>query len=345
MNESRGDGSRTVEVVFEFRVGTESFMMRQSRVTFWHWLTALCIGLGGAWSVTAAEVTVVLTSDAVPYQQAYAAIAKRLAENQHRATQLLLVQLQKDPTATVINQLNESAAVIAVGTPAAVTLQQHAQLRAPLFYCLVANPAESGLLVGRANEGVTTTIPLTAQFQLIQRALPNARHVGMLYRSGHAASAQLVTEVRESLPAGWQLTAMDVPDQNSVADSINSLLERDVQVVWAQPDAGIYQQATVRTLLLASLRKRVPIFGFSVEMVRAGSLLGVGVEPAMQGMQAAELVVSRLNDPSSLPLQQHRVVTPLFKSAVNLIVAERLRITLAEEVRQSADRIFKQGDE
>ena len=40
-------------------------------------------------------------------------------------------------------------------------------------------------------------------------------------------------------------------------------------------DAAAYDAATVRSLLLASIRRKTPVFGYSPALVRAGALLGV----------------------------------------------------------------------
>ena len=59
----------------------------------------------------------------------------------------------------------------------------------------------------------------------------------------------------------------------------------------------------MRTLLLAGIRKKIPVWGFSTAFVRAGALIGVGVEPRSQGAQAAEILVKLLDDPASLKEQ------------------------------------------
>ncbi len=317
--------------------------MQQQRPSFWSGLTAMLVWLGVTTCAWGADVLVVLSSDAGPYEQAQAAIRQRLTEHQYQVKAVLLAEVQKNPE--VLQRINESLAVLAVGSAATATLHQHANLQVPLFYCLVANPQEIGLHNGGPNEGVTTTVSIFAQVGLIQQALPKARHVGMLFRSSNALGGQLVNQMRSTLPAGWQLTAIDIDEYRSVAEAINTLMGRKIDIVWTQPDVTIYQAATVRTLLLASLRQKVPTFGFSSEMVRAGSLVGVGVEPTSQGHQVSALVVQRLREGSQAQMQQHPVHSPEFKIAINLIVADRLRIGISDQLKRSADYVFKQGDE
>ena len=49
--------------------------------------------------------------------------------------------------------------------------------------------------------------------------------------------------------------------------------------------------------LLARILK-IPVWGFSTAFVRAGALIGVGVEPRSQGTQAADVLIKLLdNDP------------------------------------------------
>jgi ABC-type uncharacterized transport system substrate-binding protein len=237
-------------------------------------------------------------------------------------------------------------AFIAVGTRAAALLHAKLDAATPLVYCMVSDPETLGLAEGRQTFGVSTNVPLAAQFQLIAEALPAAKAVGLLYRSEGEKSARLLKSVKESLPKGMRLEAVAVDKHESVAKAIEALLAQEVDVVWTSPDATVYDVATVRSLLLTSIRKNTPVFGFSPAFVRAGALLGVGIDPRSQGKQAAGIVhqVLQRKTPatqSAKPLTREQCFPQAeFQIAVNLIVARKLSIALPKALVQRATQVF-----
>jgi ABC-type uncharacterized transport system substrate-binding protein len=93
------------------------------------------------------------------------------------------------------------------------------------------------------------------------------------------------------------------------------------------------------------LRRRVPVFGFSPAFVRAGALIGVGIDPHAQGRQAGELVrLSLARSPTADSIPNAVRLAPTYQLAVNLTVARKLGVTLPAEFIAHADQVFG-GDE
>jgi putative ABC transport system substrate-binding protein len=65
-------------------------------------------------------------------------------------------------------------------------------------------------------------------------------------------------------------------------------LKRKADFVLLAPDSSLYNEATARPLILASLENQLPIVGFSASFVRAGAALGIYPDYADIGRQAAE---------------------------------------------------------
>jgi putative tryptophan/tyrosine transport system substrate-binding protein len=299
---------------------------------------ALGLLLGLATPAQASAVLVVLSSDAKPYQEAQAALTEKLKQAQHSVSSIQL----KDLTGRGIDDpsVKNAAGVVAVGTEAASWVHEHLPAAVPLTYCLVADPEGAGLTTGTPVRGVSATVPLGDQIDLIRQALPKARALGCLYRSNEERDQRLVKQLRAALPEGWQLKAVAVNEHDSVAAAIDNMLDQKVQAVWTFADAALYNSAMVRALLLAGLRRKVPVFGFSPQFVRAGALLGVGISPAAQGEQAAALAVGQLaagqlpagqlpaGPAATQPAANPPPEPPQFQIAVNLIVAEALSLEL-----------------
>ena len=289
-----------------------------------------------AFPALAGQVLIVPASDAEPYAQAEAALRERLVQ-QKQAVRTLLA---KEVSAKGIEaSVGGADIVVAIGTPAAQWLHKNLPEGVRLGYCMTSNPAEAGLLDGSPAFGVTTDVPVAEQIKLIGEALPRARTIGMLYRSDRPESTAALALLNAALPSGWSVEAVAVNDFASVAAAIESITQKRIDVVWTIGDQRLYDTAAVRALLLSALRNKIPVWGFSPAFVRAGALIGIGVEPRAQGAQAADLTLRLLNDPKAVT---DRAEPPRqFQIAVNLIVAEQLGVKLPEPLTRRATFVYR----
>lgn len=283
------------------------------------------------------EVVIVISADLPPYRQAQEALTTSLA-SEHCQT-ITLEQVIADNNTLSATFPAHTDCVVAIGSAAAVWLHQRKKPIPPLIYCMVSDPLTAGLQNKPITTGVSTDIPPDQQIHLITETLPQARTIGRLYRQADQQSREAMESARALLPQGWKLETVAIDLQESPAAAIDLLLSRKIDVVWTTPDTAIWNEATVRSLLLTTLRRRVPVFGFSTAFVRAGALLGVGLEPATQGKQAAALVRDFLNQKT----MTNAVIPPIFDLSLNLVVAQKLSLTLPPTVVQRAKHIFQPG--
>jgi len=308
-------------------------------------LAALALTASGA---RAAEVTIVLSSKAGPYVKAEEELRARLVGLGHTTRTIEIGELAKKPEPG----RGSGAMFVAVGTPAATWLKANLPAQTPLVYCMTLDAEAPAPATGRKVAGVSTHVPLSVQFGLIAEALPRATTIGLLYRSDNENSARMLADATASLPKSWKLQAIAVDKHESVAKAIGVLLDSGVDVVWTAPDSSVYDVATVRSLLLAAIRSHTPVFGFSPAFVRAGALLGVGIDPAHQGRQAAGIVdlllktaAATSSGATTQPRPEQLCPAPEFQLAVNLIVARELSITLPKSLVSRAVHVFDAVDE
>ncbi len=288
----------------------------------------------------AAEVVLVMSGEA-PYQQAGSALSGELKSLGHTVKSLRLVDARKATSAGSLQALRELGLVeadvfVGVGTESAVWTKNTLDSVRPVVYCMVVDPEGAGLTGASNVFGMGTNVPLADQFHLIRQVLPGTKTVGLLYREEDPGSDRLLRDLERELPAGWRLEAIGVSGSRTASRGITELLRRDVDIVWTQPDASIYDQAAVRALLLSALRKKVPVFGFSVSFVRAGALVGIGVSPEMLGLQAAQLTDHLIDEKfTHKEGWKHK-----FEFAVNRTAAERLGVELPSEIVGRAAYVF-----
>ncbi|MBV8781790.1 MAG: hypothetical protein JO353_10370 [Phycisphaerae bacterium] len=286
--------------------------------------------------VSATAVVVVRTSDADPYSQADTTVHEHLAAHQFEVRSVLIKDVsQKGIDATI----GKPDAVVAIGTAAARWLHKELPASTKLLYCMVGNARDAGLLEGASVCGVTTDVSVSDQFKLINEALPRARAVGILYQSNTAEGKNELQLLKSGLPNDWQIETVAVNDYASIADAIETLTQKNIDVIWTTADPKLYDTASVRALLLAAVRAKIPVWGFSPAFVRAGALIGVGVEPHAQGAQVADLVVKTIADPQK---SLEPAASPNeFQIAVNLIVAEQLGIDIPESLSHRATFVYR----
>ena len=309
-------------------------LFRSPTITLWQRMlaTGILLFLVVAPSPSS-EVVIVISADLPPYRQAQEALTTSLTSEHCQV--VTLEQITTDSSKLSTN----ADCVVAIGSAAAIWLHERKSPIPPLIYCMVSDPLTAGLQKTPVTMGVSTDIPPDQQIQLITETLPQARIIGRLYRQADQQSREAMESARALLPQGWKLETVAIDLQESPAAAIDLLLSRNVDVVWTTPDTAIWNEATVRSLLLTTLRRRVPVFGFSTAFVRAGALLGVGLEPATQGKQAAALVCDVLNKKT----MTNAVTAPIFDLSLNLVVAQKLSLTLPPTVVQRAKHIFQPG--
>jgi len=175
-------------------------------------------------------------------------------------------------------------------------------------------------------------VGLDEQIKIIDSSPFKVHRIGVLNRSSSASSSAMIESVRSSIPANWELISIDLDLVKSDTDGIKDLFNKDVDLIWTLPDPSAYNSSTIKSLLIESLRRRVPVFGFSLPRVRAGAAFGIGIRPQDQGAQVAKLVIDR-----STGTHLH----PKLLVAVNLIVGERIKLVFPDSFVRAADVVFR----
>jgi putative ABC transport system substrate-binding protein len=300
---------------------------------------AIALLLLAAACANAADVVIVRTSDAEPYMQAEAALRQQLGQQMGDGCKIKSLLAREASDKGIDASIGKPDVVVAIGTASARWLHKQLPAETKLLYCMVSNPTEATLLQGHICLGVTTDVPIADQLKLVAEALPRARRIGLMYHSDTPEGKAALADLQKALPDGWQVEAVAVNDFPTVAAAIESLMQKPIDIAWTTADQKLYDTACVRDLLLNAVRAKIPVWGYSLGFVRAGALIGVGVEPAAQGRQAADLVIKTIADPSGF---KTRAVAPdHFQIAVNKIVAEQIGIEIPDSVSHRAAFIYQ----
>ncbi|MCA9277285.1 MAG: hypothetical protein KDA29_14780 [Phycisphaerales bacterium] len=282
----------------------------------------LCAGGSVAYS---AEVLILISSDTGPYKTAADEAERSLKQFGHSTHRQLLTKIDPESLA------ERSGPVVAIGGNAAVRMAQVLPESTPLYYCMTPHPDRIGLTNRAKTSGVSTDPDILAQVDLIQRSGIRVNRIGLLYKGSVESSKALRDRFEEAMPSGWALTAIDLDSTGSAAASIDLLFSEEIDIVWTAADTAVFDSSLVKALLLRSIRDRIPMFGFSHALVRAGAPFGVGFEPETQGRRVAELLNNgsmSIHEPSDTRL------------AINATALDRIGLKLSPDLAREAEVRF-----
>lgn len=261
------------------------------------------------WPVDAPRhVVVVVSADATPYQQALAGLRRGL---QARTPPVVMdvVTLQGDTTriGDALSAIRGNAAVVVTLGTLATRALIHRIGDVPVVAGMILNSRE---LEDSPNAtGVYLEYPVDVEMEWLHRLLPDARRVGVLYHGDD--NTQRVADARRIAAASGSFTvvAIRVENPDALPDALAQLTNR-ADVLWGMNDPVVYNAETARSLLLFSLRNRIPLVGQSNAWVRAGALYALDRDYDDVGAQCADVVTRILGGeaPRELPPEAPRKV-------------------------------------
>lgn len=273
--------------------------------------------------IQAGVVTIVLSADSAPYQEASEAIESRL-KLQHTVIQVLA-----DKIAISGSALARANLIVSVGVRAADLIAAQGGTT-PVLAVLVTEDWYQGqgraklTAGGRSTGAIVLEQPFSRQLRLVKNAFPDAYKVGVVVGRKNAALLESLRAAAEA--EGLTLVGAVADSESSLVTVLGQVL-KDSDLLLAVPDADVLNRNTVQSVLMTSYRYRDPVVGYSKALSRAGALLSLYSSPEQIGRQAGELAEKSLNG-AKLPVQQW---PKYYSISVNEHVARSLGVdTLSE---------------
>ncbi len=260
------------------------------------------------------RVTLVLSEEGGTYQVFSDALSEKLQADK------FVLKAQKTG-----NKINPSNLYIAVGMKAAAEL---ADKDIPTLTVLVPKAGYEKLPTLQRTtprSAIFLDQPMERQVAFLLAALPDTRHVGVIY----SFPPPELQELRKLLAdRNIRLYEREVNETRYLNDALGRVLsESDVLFVLA--DATVYNAGTIRNILLTAYRKKVPLIGISRAYTRAGALCAIYSTPAQIASQTADAIMqfsaTAKMPPDNYPNQ--------FEVSVNRQVARSLDIPIRDAHR------------
>lgn len=303
-------------------------------------IAAVLAALGAAGAAPAKEevrITVIVSQDAAPYQEALEGFRRQLRQ-QGTEARLDVRSLHGNAAeaAEAVQQARDGHAglVLALGSIGAAAAA-HDLHDVPIVAGLVLNADE----IGRAPNvtAVTLEFPPETELRFLKSMLPERKNIGVLYDPAEN-QAHVDAAARVAAGMGLNLVPRRVQSPKDLPEALDALA-RSADVLWGIADQTVLNPQTVQPILLFSLRNRIPFVGLSETWVRAGALYALDRDYDDIGRQCGEAALRILQGtaPSSLPATSPRKVA----YSVNLRTARMLKVDFRPPVLQAAHAVIE----
>ena len=194
---------------------------------------------------------------------------------------------------------HEPRLILAVGVLAA-TLAKKQFTDIPIVYCMVVNH-ERFDLGGNNITGISSEAPIEEQFAIFIKFFGRNKNIGVIFdpTSGSekiVAGAEQIAQLYD-----FNLIKAEVTLTNEITPALEKIIDK-IDALWIIPDYVVVTRDSLNTILNMASKKRLPTFGSSSAMVKAGALFSISPDYAYTGLQASQIARILLNNPDSTSL-------------------------------------------
>ena len=173
--------------------------------------------------------------------------------------------------------------IIAVGTDA-IQLVAAGKPEVPVISTMVLRgPAGAGAQFVSLAATIALDVSPQTMLARLKQVFPGKTRIGIIRNPKTAAlsAAALQAQAEEQ---GFSARVLECSGVEQLLAALQKL-KGEVDFVWCLPDSALYNSATIKPLILASLENRLPLIGFSEGFARAGAAIGVYPDFRDVGMQ------------------------------------------------------------
>lgn len=200
--------------------------------------------------------------------------------------------------------------ILAIGTPAAQAVAG-VTTEIPIVGTAITDFAASGLVDSNEAPGGNVTgssdlTPIEAQINLLQKVLPDAKTIGVLYCSAESNSDIQLQMTKEACDAaGLTVVEYSVASSNEIQSVVESAVGK-VDCLYSFTDNTI--AAGMNTVSMVANENNLPVICGEEGMVQAGGLCTYSIDYYELGYLAGQMAVKILKgeaDPATMPIEYY----------------------------------------
>ncbi len=238
--------------------------------------------------------------------------------------------------------------VLAIATPSAqacalATKKSPVLAAAPLLFTAITDPVGAGLVdslekPGKNITGVSDMLPVDKHMAMLRRFYPGLKKLGMIYNAGEANSKTTVAMVQaEGAKLGFEVVEATVAKTSDVYQAAKSLIGK-VDAIYLPTDNTVI--SSLESVVKVCEQEKMPLFSADVDSVQRGTVAALAFDYYQHGYQtglmAKRLLVDNAEPATTCVETQQELVLHL-----NLKAAARMGVTVPEDVKKDADKIYE----
>lgn len=225
--------------------------------------------------------------------------------------------------------------ILAVGQKALASAQTAAP-DTPIIYCLVLGNAA---VFSKTVTGVRLEVSAADQLSLLKQVHPGLKRVGVFY-DPRSFTEYMADANKAAAALGITLVSRSISDGKQVRSLLGDMLGA-VDGLWLLPDPQLVTAEMFSFLLVSTLERKVPLFGFFDSFTKAGALASVSPDYAAIGQKAAKLAQSIAQKPAASRLPVPSPTTSPGVLTINQKTASQLDLELSQDVLSKARQVFR----
>lgn len=245
----------------------------------------------------------------------------------------------EQPTALSIAQdftARKKDMIFAIATPSAQA-SYNATKDIPIIITAVTDPVDAGIAESFESSGTNVTgtsdvVPIGPQLEILNKVLPEAKTIGVIYNTSEANSIYQVNELKvEAEKQGFTLKEVGITNLNDVNAVLPSALE-GIDVLYAPTDNTVASAYAI--IIKLATEKNVPVFCAEDAGVNAGGLISAGLDYYELGRETGLIALEVLDGKKPSELSISTMKNPVI--VVNEDTAEKMGITIPEDILAGA---------
>ncbi len=242
---------------------------------------------------------------------------------------------------TLIQELvnEEVDIIIPFSTPAAQAAVLHVPETIPLVYTVVTDPESAGIIEGRNNcTGLSDASDQQQFFQFVKQILPQLKIVGSIYNDLESNSV-FAQEKMHQMASLFQLSYFSetADTQNEMINAYQNIRDKEIQAILISDDN--FMADNCNFLVDLALSDSIPVFGTAIKNTKNGALASLSIDYKELCSSTADVVVSvvRGQNPDDIHIKYFETKI----SAINKTTADKLGITIPEDILENANYTFE----
>ena len=263
------------------------------------------------------SVVVVASSGVEAHRSAIEGIQAALGKSSSQIRIVDLAEARRGLAAGVRLATPGIRLIIAVGTEA-LQIVEGEQPTVPVICTMILRSTPEPYPAASPAATISLEVSIASLLVRLKLLFPEKTRLGIIRNPALGGLNSAPLPNRSQLQ-GFTVRSVECTGADQLLAAFDSL-KGQVDFVWCLPDGTLYNSATIKPLILASIEHRLPLIGFSENFTRAGAAVGIYPDFRDIGLQTGEIARQVLDgQPLHTPEGPRRLKVAVNQSVLRLL--------------------------